>query len=282
MLSRRRFLSIASALAASASLPLSVMTATASRPSPFRLVAGTTLISDILSDLLPDASILTLAQGSSCPIHSDMKSSDAFAASDADMILIHGFQSKFPAVKALLTTADHPGIRLVKLDVAGNWMTPPVQKKAVEAIAQALSNGYPSNATAIEGRMRTRLASIDAVSLEIERTLAGLKGLPVMASSRQADFLTWAGLDVKAAYLTAQDLNPLELIRLVRLGRETGVRAVIDNRQSGADLGGALAAELKVPHITLSNFPMPGTPDATFFTLLRTSLHQLSTLSAEV
>lgn len=280
MISRRRFLGFAAGLAASASMPMTARTAiAASLAAPTRFVAGTTLIADILSDLMPDAGILTLAQGSSCPTHSDMKSSDAFAAADADMLLIHAFQSQFPAVKAILTAADHPGMRLATLDISGNWMTPPVQQMAVKQIAKTLSDAFPSIGPAVENRLKHRLAAIDAISLEIERTLAGLKNVPVMASVRQADFLSWAGLDVKATYLTAQDLSPLELIRLVRLGRDTGVRAVIDNRQSGADLGGALAAELKVPHITLSNFPMPGTPESTFFTLLSASLRQLSTLS---
>ena len=104
--------------------------------TPTRFVVGTSLIADILSDLLPEAKILTLSQGSSCPMHGDMKSQDAFAASEADMILIHDFQTKIPAIQGVLTAAAHPGLRLETLQLGGNWMTPLVQKAASQMIAQ--------------------------------------------------------------------------------------------------------------------------------------------------
>ena len=123
MFSRRTLLSGVACLLASASVEVPhVVAKTVETPAlPQRFVVGTTLIADILSDLLPEAKILTLNQGASCPTHGDMKSQDAFAASEADMILIHDFQTKFPAIKAVLTAAKHPGMRLTQLKVGGNW-----------------------------------------------------------------------------------------------------------------------------------------------------------------
>ena len=283
MFSRRTLLSGVACLLASASVEVPhVVAKTVETPAlPQRFVVGTTLIADILSDLLPEAKILTLNQGASCPTHGDMKSQDAFAASEADMILIHDFQTKFPAIKAVLTAATHPGMRLTQLKVGGNWMTPPVQKAASQKIAESLVAAFPEAKAVVEANLARRIAKIDALVIEIDQVLAPMKGMAVVASARQADFLAWAGFTVKATYMTAQDLSPMELIRLIRLGRAEGVVAVIDNQQSGADLGGALASELKIPHVTLSNFPVPNTEESTFFTLLTANVKRLSCLMAK-
>ena len=230
--------------------------------TPTRFVVGTSLIADILSDLLPEAKILTLSQGSSCPMHGDMKSQDAFAASEADMILIHDFQTKMPAIHGVLTAAAHPGLRLESLQLGGNWMTPPVQKAASQMIAQRLVKAFPAITSMVDEHLAQRLVKIDALSLELETQLAPIRGCPVIASERQADFLAWAGFKVEATYMRAQDLSPMALIQLIRLGRDKGIVAVIDNQQSGADLGGALASELKIPHVTLSNFPVPNSHES--------------------
>lgn len=249
--------------------------------TPTRFVVGTSLIADILSDLLPEAKILTLSQGSSCPMHGDMKSQDAFAATEADMILIHDFQTKIPAIQGVLTAAAHPGLRLETLQLGGNWMTPLVQKAASQMIAQRLVKAFPAITSMVDANLAQRLTKIDALSLELETELAPMRGRPVFASERQADFLTWAGFKVEATYMTSQDLSPMALIRLIRLGRDKGIVAVIDNQQSGADLGGALASELKIPHVTLSNFPVPNSHESTFFTLLKANVDRLSAATSK-
>lgn len=247
-----------------------------------RFVVGTSLIADILSDLLPEAKILTLSQGSSCPMHGDMKSQDAFTASEADMILIHDFQTNIPAIHGVLTAASHPGLRLEILKVGGNWMTPPVQKVASQMIAQSLVKAFPSITAMVNANLAQRLTKIDALTLELETQLSPMRGCPVIASERQADFLEWAGFKVEATYMTAQDLSPKALIQLIRLGRDKGIVAIIDNKQSGANLGGALASELKIPHVTLSNFPVPNTHESTFYSLLQANVVRLSVATSKV
>ncbi|HAK22638.1 MAG TPA: ABC transporter substrate-binding protein, partial [Desulfovibrio sp.] len=64
---------------------------------PVKLIAGTSLITDVLQALCGgNAEILTLVQGSSCPGHEDVKTGDFVFASHADLIVLHAWQERMP------------------------------------------------------------------------------------------------------------------------------------------------------------------------------------------
>ncbi len=79
--------------------------------------------------------------------------------------------------------------------------------------------------------------------------------MKVIASARQADFLTWAGLNVVATFASPQALTPQTVKDLIDRGKAEGVRLVINNLQDGQDAGKAIARELGVINLNLSNFP---------------------------
>ena len=72
-------------------LLLSIFTFTAAfAAEPLRVVAGTSLITDIVNDLTAgDSEVLTIIQGSSCPGHENAKTQDFVFAAKADLVLIH-------------------------------------------------------------------------------------------------------------------------------------------------------------------------------------------------
>ena len=67
-----------------------------------RVVAGTSLISDIVADLTQNrCEILTLNQGSSCPGHENASTGDYVFAARANLLLIHPFQRNLQQVSAM-------------------------------------------------------------------------------------------------------------------------------------------------------------------------------------
>ena len=253
--------------------------AAAEGASPLKVVAGTSLVEDIVLDLTgARAAMVTITAGSSCPGQMDLKATDMAFAASADVALVHQFQMTMPQVRSLLAAAE-PHLRVEALAIPGAWTIPSVQEDATRRIGQILAAVRPSWGTDIQRRTTARLARIAAARAQAERTLAPLAGRPVLASAMQAEFLRWAGLNVVREYGRAEDLTPRDLVALVEAARGKPLAGVVDNLQSGADAGRALAEELHVPHVVLSNFPgsWPGADD--YFGLLQENIRRLAGLA---
>lgn len=244
-----------------------------------RVVAGTSLIEDIVRDLTAQNSeVLTIVQGSSCPGQDHSKTKDFVFAAEADLVLIHAFQRRMPQFADMLEAVGKGRAPLVVLEERGSWLVPHNQKKAVRAIAEALKQAAPQQAAAVESRAQSRMAKVDAVALECRQRLAPVLGKKVVAAEMQKEFVTWAGLEVTRSYGRAEDISARALVDIMQSLKGTVVSGVVDNAQSGPDAGLPLALEWKVPHVTLSNFPGsdPAAPD--YFSLLRANARKLAEL----
>ena len=82
-----------------------------------------------------------------------------------------------------------------------------------------------------------------------------IKDIKVIASSRQADFLQWAGFNVVATFDDASSLTPQVVKDLVDKGKSNGVTLVINNLQDSEDAGKGIAASIGAKNLNLSNFP---------------------------
>ncbi|MCL1926605.1 MAG: hypothetical protein FWF95_05655, partial [Syntrophorhabdaceae bacterium] len=70
-----------------------------------KVIAGTSLIEDIVYDLSGgQAEVVTIIKGSSCPGHETVKTTDFVFAAKADIILVHSFQQKMPWLADMLKT----------------------------------------------------------------------------------------------------------------------------------------------------------------------------------
>jgi zinc transport system substrate-binding protein len=244
-----------------------------------KVVAGTSLVEDIVLDLTSGrVTMVTITPGSSCPGHTDLKATDVAFAASADVALVHQFQMNMPQVKTILAAANK-NLRVETLSIQGNWTIPPIQEEATRRISQILTAIRPHWAADIQRRTAARLGRIAAAKAQAEKRLAPLAGKSILAAAMQADFLRWAGLRVVKEYGRTEDMTPRDLVGLMEAARGKNVVGVVDNLQSGADAGRPLAEELRVPHIVLSNFPgsLPGTED--YFGLLNHNVRLLSGLA---
>ena len=90
-------------------LALVLIPLSATAAEPLRVVAGTSLISDIVADLTEGKSeTLTLIQGSSCPGHENASTGDYVFAAKSKLLLVHPFQRHLQQVDAMGTKMAVP------------------------------------------------------------------------------------------------------------------------------------------------------------------------------
>ena len=244
---------VAMLLTAALLLPLSCS------PSPGGVIAGTSLIAEIAQDLAGGKlEVQNLIPPGMCPGHYDMKPSDVEALANSKALLIHPWQQDKANITALIEAADNPGLIVKVIAVKDNWMEPPLQAEAVEAIAQALGEIDPQNSALYQQKAEDRLGAIQAKGEEAKDRLqeAGVAGVKVVCDEMQAGFVKWAGFDLVATYGRPEGLSVADIEQLVVQAREAGVTLVIDNLQSGGTANSeTMAQDIGAAQVTISNFP---------------------------
>jgi len=221
------------------------------------VVTSTTLLQYIVQHVGGDhVEVINIVPPNQHPGNFDVKPGDIQKLASAKLFLLHGWPGEGYADK-LVASANNPELKVIKVTVAGNWMIPSVQLLATDAVASVLTLEDSSNSAAYQKAADTYKLRIQSKEAEVQSRLksAGVSGVAIIASVRQADFLQWAGFNVVGTFVDAQSLTPQTVQSLVDQGRAAGVRTVINNLQDGKDAGKAIAAELGVPNVNLSNFP---------------------------
>ena len=223
-----------------------------------KVVTSTSLIASIVEkvggDKVDVANIIPPAQ---CPGHFDIKPSDMKVLADAKLFLMHGWQGeKFSS--DLINSADNPGLKVVALNIPGNWMTPTVQAQAVGNITSALAEIDPQNASYYQSNAESELAAITAKGNELKAKLEAenLSQVNVLCDAQITGLVQWAGFNVIASYPRPEDISAKKMQELIDQGKQGGVVIVIGNLQSGtSDAGVTMAAGIGAVQVTLSNFP---------------------------
>ena len=225
--------------------------------SKLKVVTSTSMIAQIVKRLGGDrVDVVNIIPPAQCPGHFDIKPGDIQKLADADLFFLHGWQGeKFS--QDLIASANNPDLTVIKIDLLGNWMTPPVQQEATETITAALCQADTKNSAAYQQSATEYKDKIAAKEAEIKARLAqaSLSRINVMCAEIQAGFVIWTGFNVIASYGRADSLTPQVVKILVDVGRETRVSLIIDNMQSGQDAGAGIAEELGCTRIILSYFP---------------------------
>lgn len=223
---------------------------------PIRVVASTALIATVVQTVGgPAFSVTTIAPAGFCPGHFDIRPSDVLSANEARLLLNHGWEEWFPRLEQSI---DNLQLRRVTLLTKGNWMVPPLQAQAADEITALLVDLAPERSDSLRAALDRYKLRVDSAATVVRTTLAQKTLPPAIAADKQAPFLEWAGFRVVATYGRAEDFTAAELNRLARIAVDSGVGIVVDNLQSGPDAGRLLADELKVGHVTLTNFPLDG------------------------
>jgi len=222
-----------------------------------KVMTGTSLVADIVEQVGGNhVALFNLVPPNQHPGNFDVKPNDIKTLTTAKLFLLQGLPGE-TYVDKLVAAADNPNLTVVKSNVTGNWMIPSVQSSAVDWVLSSLSQADPGNITDYKAAAVKYQQAIADKSVEIESklTAANVGGIKVIASSRQADFLQWAGFNVVATFDDASSLTPQVVKDLVDKGKSNGVTLVINNLQDSEDAGKGIAASIGAKNLNLSNFP---------------------------
>lgn len=225
--------------------------------SKLQVVTSTSLIARIVNQIGgKKIDVVNIIPPAQCPGHFDVKPGDIRKLADADLFMLHGWQGeKFS--QELIDSAGNPDLTVVKINIQGNWMAPPVQQEAVDKISSILAQADKGNSSYYQESAAEYKKVIAARESEIKAKLARISppAIKVMCADMQAGFIKWAGFTIVATYGRPDSFTPQLMKDLVDKGRKEKVDLIIDNIQSGKDAGAVIAEELGCDRIILSNFP---------------------------
>ena len=221
-----------------------------------KLVTTTSLIGNIVQQIGGDkVEVTTIVPGGMCPGHFDVRPGDIKLLSDAQIFLIHGWES---FVEKLVNSVRSRKLLVKTINVQGNWMVPDIQLRAVDAITNILCKINPENAKYFRNQSNIYQKQILALKREIKQKAKNkrVNRISVVCSEMQAEFVKWLGFNVVATYGRPSDLTASKIKEVLDRARRENVKIVIDNLQSGPDAGIPIANEIGGVHVVLTNFPI--------------------------
>ena len=246
---------VLSLVALSATALLVIAGCTAERQDRPAVVASTSMIAAIVEEIAgTSVDVTVIVPAGMCPGHFDIKPRQMEAIERADLFICHGWEPWLSKVAE--STAE--GVEVVRVEIEGNWMVPDLHVEAVRWIGGLLVILDPANEDRYEERA---LRYENQVLRELQATCTALsrfQGSGVICSELQADFLSWVGLDILGTYGRTEDLAPRTMEHLIEVGKRMAIRLVVDNLQSGPDIGRRIAEETGATHVVLTNFPVDG------------------------
>lgn len=240
---------------------------------PLQVTVSTTLIEGVAAAVGGgQVALVPVIPYAMCPGHFDLSPRKAAEIASTSLFLQHGFE----AFARGLTFAGG-GPRRVVLKVDGNGMIPSVHRELTAAVTEALCEAAPADAGLFRTNAAAYLERIAAAESATVADRAALDGVPVLTAVMNAPFVEWTGCKVAGTFPRDEALSARALGELIRNGRATGVRMIVDNQQSMGRTGKQLADDLGIPLVILSNFPAldnDGYPGA-----LRGALRELTAAS---
>ncbi len=217
------------------------------------VVASTSVLASIVEDLAGDkVRVVYMVSPSMCPGHYDVKPGDVVTISEARLVLYHGFE---PWVKELIGAVNSTGSwngSLVR--ISGNWNTPDSLKKLYIRVAEALKDSLGIDVSA---RLEKCLKKIDEVAEELKNIARenNFENKPVVVMLWQKPFVEYLGFKIVATYGPPEKLSPKDISIIEENATRNHAILVIDNMQSGTELGSKIARDIGAVHVILINFP---------------------------
>ena len=226
--------------------PLATIATTNEKPL---VVCTTTVLGSIVSDLTKGEVIVeVIASPSICPAHYDVKPSDVDAFRKASLILTHGFE---PWVEELREASK---TQAPIVEIKGPWNIPSKLKEVYRKVAKALQDNLKLN---VNERLERCLKGIDETEAWLKDYASenGFVEKPIVCMLWQRPFLSYLGFEVVASFKPPEMVSMKEYEAVLANATREGAVLVVDNLQSGTELGEKIAREIGAVEVALTNFP---------------------------
>ena len=213
------------------------------------VVCTTTVLSSIVMDLAEDeVSVDVISSPAVCPAHYDVKPSDVEAFKHASLILKHGFE---PWVE-YLKEASRSGAPVVR--IKGEWNSPEALKKIYMKVSKALKDYLGID---VSDRLDKVIESIDLTESWLKEISKkeGFEEKPVVCMLFQKNFISFLGFKIVAVYGPPEKVSARQYESIIENATRFNAVLVIDNLQSGTEMGKKIASEVGAVEVALTNFP---------------------------
>lgn len=226
-----------------------------------RIVAANSILADFTENIVGDlARVDYLMPAGVCPSHYDARPSDATLVAGADIIVMMGWEGW---LDGLIGSTGNDEAVLIKCMGLGEQNLPSDVKGFVDRIADGLSEVMEDDAATLAANAGTYKAQIDAKATELQARVetAGVAGTKLVVMEWQRAFVEFLGFEVAGSYGPPEGLSVQDQLNVSSAASKDDVAMVVDNLQSGTDIGARIAEETGKVHVVLTNFPdaAPGT-----------------------
>jgi hypothetical protein len=226
------------------------------------IVCTTSAIGSVVTTYLGDSvDLVVLVQPGLCPADFDMKPSDVYAVSNAQILFKQNIQGEF-WLQSLLEAAGNTN--LTQVAIPGDYNTLQGAKNYIQWVGGNLSQLLHLN---LDAKTAAMLADVDEAY-----TWMASQGQALHVSSMKVICMKWlkpfmesVGFQVVATYNPPETLSAGDITTLVNTALSEQVVLIVDNLQIDVEFGGSIATQVGAEHVVLTNFPgaLPGTGNLT-------------------
>ena len=252
-------------------LSVTVAEAQESTETPI-IVCTTSAVGSVVESFVGDtADVVVLVQPGLCPADFDMKPSDVFAVSNAQILFKQNIPGEF-WLDGLLEAAGNEN--LTQVGIPGAYNTPQGAKNYINWIGGNLSQILSID---LDSEISEMLNEVDQVSSWISTQAEALdaSNVNVICMGWLKTFIESAGFNVVAIYNPPETLSTGDITALLQTAQTEGVALVADNLQIDVEFGEGIASEVGAEHLVLTNFPGAIPSTETLPKMLRYNAEQL-------
>jgi ABC-type Zn uptake system ZnuABC Zn-binding protein ZnuA len=252
-------------------LSVTVAEAQESTETPI-IVCTTSAVGSVVESFVGDtADVVVLVQPGLCPADFDMKPSDVFAVSNAQVLFKQNIPGEF-WLDGLLEAAGKEN--LTQVAIPGAYNTPQGAKNYINWVGGNLSQILSID---LDSEISEMLNEVDEVSSWISTQAEGLdaSNVNVICMGWLKAFIESAGFNVVAIYNPPETLSTGDITALLQTAQTEGVALVADNLQIDVEFGEGIASEVGAEHLVLTNFPGAIPNTETLPKMLRYNAEQL-------
>ena len=254
-------------------LLLSVTVAEAQESTEIPIIVCTTsAVGSVVESFVGDtADVVVLVQPGLCPADFDMKPSDVFAVSNAQVLFKQDIPGEF-WLNGLLGAAGNEN--LTQVAIPGAYNTPQGAKNYINWVGGNLSQILSID---LDSEISEMLNEVDEVSSWISTQAEALdaSNVNVICMGWLKTFIESAGFNVVATYNPPETLSTGDITALLQTAQTEGVALVADNLQIDVEFGEGIASEVGAEHLVLTNFPGAIPSTETLPKMLRYNAEQL-------
>jgi ABC-type Zn uptake system ZnuABC Zn-binding protein ZnuA len=246
-----------------------------SEPGRSEIAVTNSYLQCVVKDLCPESSnVLCLAPPGMCPGHFDISPAEVNQLCKCRILLLFDFQK---GIENSLLRIKDKGLKMGSVRALPGLCMPETYLAACQDVCSILSAEYPDRRGKCSKRLKLIEERLENLSNELSAKIqgAGLESAKVLASSHQAQFAKWLGLETIATFVGSDTETVSNINQCLEKARADTTRFIIANKQEGTGLADALAERLGAKVAVFSNFPDVSSGQNGFDRLLRENVQAL-------